>query len=226
MSVSKPSGSNTQYGLPANRILQERIGHLLIAPDWAAAERSAALLCELHLSSRKLENPRRVVAKVEWHPGELYPRVGLIVTNMSPPGRARRCFLQQARNMRAMDQGRQGRDQMDAAVMSDVRGQRRSSSASCAGLQSRQFPAHFGDAGADQGLVADEFEGEAHQDRREGRQPWALCRVPDGRGRHPTASVRRHSAAHRGTSTATRSSACVKCSVVIAFEPNSRGRCI
>jgi hypothetical protein len=28
---------------------------------------------------------RRVVAKVEWHPGELYPRVGFIVTNMSRP---------------------------------------------------------------------------------------------------------------------------------------------
>jgi hypothetical protein len=27
--------------------------------------------------------PRRVVAKVEWHPGELSPRVGFIVTNMA-----------------------------------------------------------------------------------------------------------------------------------------------
>ena len=26
--------------------------------------------------------PRRVVAKVEWHPGEVYPRVGFIVTNL------------------------------------------------------------------------------------------------------------------------------------------------
>jgi hypothetical protein len=25
------------------------------------------------------------VAKVEWHPGELYPRVGFIVTNMTRP---------------------------------------------------------------------------------------------------------------------------------------------
>jgi hypothetical protein len=29
--------------------------------------------------------PRRVVAKVEWHPGELYPRVGFIVTNLARP---------------------------------------------------------------------------------------------------------------------------------------------
>src|ERR1700731_5409339 len=54
----------------------------------------------------------------------------------------------------------------DAAVMSDVCGQRCSTSTSRAGLQSRQFPAHVGDAGADQGLVADQPEGEADQDRQ------------------------------------------------------------
>jgi Transposase DDE domain group 1 len=29
--------------------------------------------------------PRRLVVKVEWHAGELYPRVGFIVTNMTRP---------------------------------------------------------------------------------------------------------------------------------------------
>jgi hypothetical protein len=29
--------------------------------------------------------PRRVVVKVEWHQGELYPRVGFIVTNLKRP---------------------------------------------------------------------------------------------------------------------------------------------
>jgi len=28
---------------------------------------------------------RRVVTKVEWHPGEHYPRVGFIVTNLARP---------------------------------------------------------------------------------------------------------------------------------------------
>jgi hypothetical protein len=31
------------------------------------------------------KTPRRVVAKVEWHTGELYPRVGFIVTNLARP---------------------------------------------------------------------------------------------------------------------------------------------
>ena len=29
------------------------------------------------------DRKRRVAAKVEWHPGELYPRVGFSVTNLS-----------------------------------------------------------------------------------------------------------------------------------------------
>jgi hypothetical protein len=35
-----------------------------------------------------LATPRRAVAKVEWHQGELFPRVGFIVTNLG--GRAKR----------------------------------------------------------------------------------------------------------------------------------------
>jgi hypothetical protein len=33
------------------------------------------------------KRPRRVVAKVEWYQGELYPRVGFIVTNLTRPNR-------------------------------------------------------------------------------------------------------------------------------------------
>src|ERR1700726_2333658 len=100
------------------------------APDWAAVERSAALLCELHLSGWELDKipPRR-------RQGRMASRRTLSACRLyshqhEPPGRARRCFLQQARNMRAMDQRGQRRDQMDAAVMPVVRCQRRPSSAS------------------------------------------------------------------------------------------------
>ena len=67
-----------------------------------------------------------------------------------------------------MAQGGQRRDQVDATVVPNVRRQRGAAAASCACLQPRQFPAHAGNAGADQGLVADESEGQADQDRREG----------------------------------------------------------
>jgi Transposase DDE domain group 1 len=86
----------------------------------------------------------------------------------------------QARHGRAMDQRRQGCDQVDAAVMPNVRCQRGASAASCARLQPRQLPAHTGHARADQGLVAVEPEREAHQDRCQGHQPRAQHCFPDG----------------------------------------------
>jgi hypothetical protein len=35
---------------------------------------------------------RRVVAKLEWHSGELFPRIGLIVTNLKRPAKAVRFY--------------------------------------------------------------------------------------------------------------------------------------
>src|SRR6266571_2251921 len=101
-----------------------------------------------------------------------------------------------------MDQGRQGRDQVDTAVVQNVRGQRRAAPASCARLQSWQLSPHACNTGADQGLVADELEEEADQDRREGGEPRTLCRLPNGGGRHPTTNVPGDSAADRGTTAA------------------------
>ena len=102
-----------------------------------------------------------------------------------------------------MDQGRKRRDQVDTAIMSVVRCSRHPSPASCAGLQSRQLSAHTGDTRTDQGLVADEPEGEVDQDRREGCQAWPLRRLPDGRGRHSEKFVCRHPAVDRGTAATT-----------------------
>src|SRR6266446_5668772 len=114
------------------------------------------------------------------------------------------------RQVRTMDQGRQGRDQVDTAVVQDVRGQRRAAPASCARLQSWQLSPHACNTGADQGLVADELEGEADQDRREGGEPRTLRRLPNGGGRHPTTNVPGDSAADRGTTAATTTRASMK----------------
>src|SRR5712671_116516 len=77
-----------------------------------------------------------------------------------------------------------------------------------------QFLADAGDAGADQGLVADELEGEADQDRREGGEPRTLCRLPNGGGRHPTTNVPGDTAADRGTTAAATTRASMKRSIV------------
>jgi hypothetical protein len=71
--------------LPANRVLQERIGHLLTRPVGRPPNEVRRSYANFTHQAGTWTKPRRVVAKVEWHPGELYTRVGFIVTNM--PGR-------------------------------------------------------------------------------------------------------------------------------------------
>jgi Transposase DDE domain group 1 len=71
--------------LPANHILQERIGYLLKRPVGRPSIDVRRSHASFHYQAGSWTKPRRVVAKVEWHPGELYPRVGFIVTNMSRP---------------------------------------------------------------------------------------------------------------------------------------------
>jgi len=69
--------------LPANRVLQERIGHLLTRPVGRPPNDVRRSYANFTYRAGSWSRPRRVVAKVEWHSGELYPRVGFIVTNMA-----------------------------------------------------------------------------------------------------------------------------------------------
>ena len=71
--------------LPANRILQERIGHLLKRPVGRPPNEVRRYHANFRYQAASWSKPRRVIAKIEWHSGELYPRVGFIVTNLSRP---------------------------------------------------------------------------------------------------------------------------------------------
>jgi hypothetical protein len=107
--------------LPANRVLQDKIGYLLKRPVGRPPQEVRRYYASFRYQAGSWSKSRRVVAKVEWHPGELCPRVGFIVTNLGATGRARRRLLQPARHGGAVHQGRQGRDQVDAAVMPYLR---------------------------------------------------------------------------------------------------------
>jgi hypothetical protein len=71
--------------LPANRILQDRIGYLLRRPVGRPPIEVRRFYANFHYQAASWKIPRRVVAKVEWHPGELVPRIGFVVTNLSRP---------------------------------------------------------------------------------------------------------------------------------------------
>jgi hypothetical protein len=71
--------------LPANPVLQARIGHLLTRPVGRPPRKPQVFHASFTYQAQSWTKPRRVVAKVEWHQGELYPRVGFLVTNLSRP---------------------------------------------------------------------------------------------------------------------------------------------
>ena len=144
---------------------------------------------------------RRVVAKDDRGiRAELYPRVGFISPTW-PARRARRGFLQQTRNMRAGSRkararsngrgSRAGRSPRTPFVFSFMPSPT-ISAISCARWR----------RGADQGLVADELS--RRSSSRSARRSSAMDAM--SRSRWPRSpfreSIRRHSAADRGTSTA------------------------
>ena len=71
--------------LPDNRVLQEKIGYLLKRPVGRPPHEVRRYYASFSYQAQSWKKPRRVVAKAEWHPGELYPRVGFIVTNLARP---------------------------------------------------------------------------------------------------------------------------------------------
>ena len=81
---------------------------LLTRLSRASTEQAAGLLSPASsYQAQSWSKPRRVVAKVAWHQGELYPRVGFIVTNPTRPNRPGGKILQRARDGGAIDHGRQ-----------------------------------------------------------------------------------------------------------------------
>jgi hypothetical protein len=69
--------------LPANDILFDEIQHLLIRPVGRPSRKPIIRFHDLMYQAASWQKGRRVVAKVEWHQGDLFPRVGFILTNMS-----------------------------------------------------------------------------------------------------------------------------------------------
>ena len=69
--------------LPANDVLQQAIAPLLTRPVGRPSNRPVVWYADFSYQAQSWKRARRVVAKVEWHKGELFPRVGFIVTNLT-----------------------------------------------------------------------------------------------------------------------------------------------
>ena len=93
--VAKPEVYETleergvQYAIriPANKSLEWEIADLLFRPP-GRPHKPLVRYKSFRYQAESWSKPRRIVAKVEHHQGELFPRVGFIVTNMSLPSRS------------------------------------------------------------------------------------------------------------------------------------------
>jgi Transposase DDE domain group 1 len=112
---------NYAIRIPANENLERDIAELLPRPVGRPSTRPLVeYKCFLY-QAESWRKARPVVAKVEHHQGELFPRVGFIVTNLSLPSRAVVPVLQQAGDGGAVDQRSQAGGKDDAAVVSSLR---------------------------------------------------------------------------------------------------------
>jgi hypothetical protein len=74
--------------VPANENLVQDIEELLTRPVGRPSHKPVVWYKGFLYRAASWETARRVVAKVEFHAGELFPRVGFIVTNREMPSRA------------------------------------------------------------------------------------------------------------------------------------------
>jgi hypothetical protein len=79
-----------QYAIriPANRSLEWEIEDILFRSPGRPSQKPLVRYKSFRYQAKSWSKPRRIVAKVEHHQGELFPRVGFIVTNMSLPSRS------------------------------------------------------------------------------------------------------------------------------------------
>jgi hypothetical protein len=68
--------------LKSNGLLEQQIEHVLTRPVGRPPEKPIVLYHDFMYQAASWDKARRVVAKVEWHQGELFPRVGFVVTNL------------------------------------------------------------------------------------------------------------------------------------------------
>ena len=68
--------------MPANKSLELEIEDILFRPPGRPSRKPLVRYKSFRYQAKSWTTPRRIVAKVEHHQGELFPRVGFIVTNM------------------------------------------------------------------------------------------------------------------------------------------------
>ena len=151
--------------LPGNEVLQREIAPLLRRPVGRPPKRPVILYDDFWYRAGSWDRARRVVAKVEWHRGELFPRVGFIVTNMTAgPEGAVRFYNGRGTAEQWIKEGKYALNW--TRLSPSVRGQPGASVSVRPSVQPRELPSPAVSAQGRQALVAAERAGQADQDGR------------------------------------------------------------
>jgi len=81
--VLEEEGYRYVIRLKANAVLEREIEHLLTRPVGRPSHKPKVFYHSFQYQAKSWQRARRVVAKIEWHAGELFPRIGFIVTNLN-----------------------------------------------------------------------------------------------------------------------------------------------
>jgi len=82
MLLLEAEGFEYTIRIKQNPVLLRAIEHLLTRPVGRPAQKPKVFYHSFMYRAGSWELERRIVAKVEWHMGELFPRIGFIVTNL------------------------------------------------------------------------------------------------------------------------------------------------
>jgi len=170
----------------------------------ASQSQTDRVVQELSLQAASWPTARRVVAKVEHQAGELFPRIGFIVTNLETPSRAVVRFYNKRGHGRAVDQRGEASCEDDAVELPSIPVQRSSAVAGRDRIQPGQPVAAAGAAEGNRNVVINQFAAAAGENRRAAGKACPLLLAIAGREPSHAALVRKHAAADGGFAAASR----------------------
>jgi hypothetical protein len=184
--------------LKANAVLERQIAHLMKRPVGRPSKKPKVFYHSFRYQAKSWDRARRVVAKVEWHAGELFPRVWFVVTNLRrSPKRVIKFYNGRGTAEQWIKEGKNALNWTRLSCRRFKDNQVRLQL--FAFLQPGQLPAAIGSAPSGADLDADDASGEADQDRGESREPCEGRHVPAGRGGGAALGVRGDPGSDRST---------------------------
>ena len=187
---SEERGVQYAIRMPANKSLELEIEDILFRPPGRPSRKPLVRYKSFRYQAESWSQARRIVAQVEHHQGELFPRVGFIVTSMSLPSRSVvRFYNKRGTAEQWIKEGKQAthwtRLSCHRFRANEVRLQLSVLAYNLGNLWRR-----LGLPPEDQELVADELAAAANEDRRPSGQACPLLLVAVGPGTSEPAAVR------------------------------------